>query len=64
MCSSAWPITNWRRLFEAEQMFGWSSHEVIGRDLADTILQPAMQEAHRQGLARYLDTVAARSWVD
>lgn len=51
---SAGVITEWNA--QAEQMFGWSSHEVIGRDLTETIIPPALQEAHRQGLTRYLHT--------
>ena len=44
---SAGLITEWNA--QAEQMFGWSSHEVIGRDLTETIIPPGLQEAHRQG---------------
>lgn len=51
---SAGVIMEWNA--QAEGMFGWSSDEVIGRDLTETIIPPALQEAHRQGLARYLHT--------
>jgi PAS domain S-box-containing protein len=47
---SAGLITEWNA--QAEQMFGWSSHEAIGRDLTATIIPPALQEAHRQGFTR------------
>ena len=40
----------------AEEMFGWTSADVLGRELADTIIPPAARAAHRAGLARYLAT--------
>lgn len=40
----------------AESMFGWKTAEVIGKDLCETIIPPAFQTAHRQGLKRYLET--------
>ncbi|MDP9225599.1 MAG: SpoIIE family protein phosphatase [Actinomycetota bacterium] len=40
----------------AERTFGFGREEVIGRDLASMIIPPAYQSAHREGLARYLDT--------
>jgi PAS domain S-box-containing protein len=39
-----------------ERTFGYRAQEVIGRDLADQIVPPALREAHRQGLARYLES--------
>jgi PAS domain S-box-containing protein len=39
-----------------EQTFGYQAEDVIGRDLADTIVPPSLREAHRRGLARYLQT--------
>jgi PAS domain S-box-containing protein len=39
-----------------EQTFGYRAEEVIGRDLAETIVPPSLREAHRRGLARYLET--------
>jgi PAS domain S-box-containing protein len=39
-----------------ERTFGYRAEEVIGRDLADTIVPPALRAAHRRGLARYLET--------
>jgi PAS domain S-box-containing protein len=48
----------------AEAMFGWTRRQVIGRDLAETIIPVALRENHRRGLARHLaspDTVKARA---
>jgi PAS domain S-box-containing protein len=39
-----------------ERTFGYRAEEVIGRDLAETIVPPSLREAHRRGLRRYLDT--------
>lgn len=39
-----------------ERTFGYRAEEVIGCDLADKIVPPALREAHRRGLARYLET--------
>jgi PAS domain S-box-containing protein len=39
-----------------EQTFGYRAEEVIGRDLAETIVPPSLREAHRRGLVRYLET--------
>jgi PAS domain S-box-containing protein len=39
-----------------EQAFGYRAEDAIGRDLADTIVPPSLREAHRRGLARYLET--------
>jgi len=44
----------------AEQTFGYSAEEAVGRELAELIVPPALREAHRQGFARYLDTGRAR----
>ena len=38
----------------AEQIFGWSREEAIGRPLADTIIPPALREAHRRGFEHFL----------
>lgn len=40
----------------AEEMFGWSRTEAVGRDLADTIIPPPMRAAHRAGMQRFLAT--------
>src|SRR5258706_528751 len=38
----------------AERMFGHTRADVIGRELAEVIIPPAFQDAHRRGLLRYL----------
>jgi PAS domain S-box-containing protein len=43
-----------------ERTFGYRAEEVIGCDLAELIVPPSLREAHRRGLARYLDTGQAR----
>jgi PAS domain S-box-containing protein len=40
----------------AEQMFGYSRDVVIGKDMAELVVPPALRTAHRDGLARYLET--------
>jgi diguanylate cyclase (GGDEF)-like protein/PAS domain S-box-containing protein len=47
-------ITEWNR--QAEATFGWSLDEAVGRRVAETIIPPALREAHEAGLARYLAT--------
>jgi PAS domain S-box-containing protein len=47
-------ITEWNR--EAEQTFGWSRTEAIGRTVAETIIPPRLRAAHREGLRRFLAT--------
>ena len=44
---------------QAEQTFGWTREQVIGRNLADTIIPPAYREAHNNGMMRFLQTGAA-----
>jgi PAS domain S-box-containing protein len=39
-----------------ERTFGFRAEDVMGRDLAETIVPPSLREAHRRGLARYLET--------
>jgi PAS domain S-box-containing protein len=40
----------------AERTFGWSREQVLGRDMADLLIPDRFREAHRQGLARFLDS--------
>ncbi|MFN2476785.1 MAG: PAS domain S-box protein [Chthoniobacterales bacterium] len=40
----------------AERMFGYQRDAVIGKELAELIIPPALRERHRQGLAHYLAT--------
>jgi len=47
-------ITEWNAM--AEAVFGWSRAEAIGRTVAETVIPPNQREAHRQGLARFLET--------
>ena len=44
----------------AERCFGYTSAEVVGREMADLIIPYEMRDAHREGLARYLATGEAR----
>jgi two-component system cell cycle sensor histidine kinase/response regulator CckA len=40
----------------AERMFGWAREDVIGRQIAETIIPPGLRDRHRQGIGRYLTT--------
>ena len=40
----------------AEQMFGYSQSQAIGRTAAELIIPPHLRERHQQGLRRYLDS--------
>jgi diguanylate cyclase (GGDEF)-like protein/PAS domain S-box-containing protein len=40
----------------AERIFGFSREEVLGREVAETIVSERFREAHRAGLRRFLDT--------
>ncbi len=44
----------------AERILGYSRSDVIGKQLADVIIPPALQEKHRNGFARYLATGESR----
>jgi PAS domain S-box-containing protein len=44
----------------AERTFGYRRDEVLGQQLADVIVPPALRGGHRQGFARYLATGEAR----
>jgi PAS domain S-box-containing protein len=44
---------------QAEKTFGWTREEVMGRNLAETIIPPAFREAHMNGMQRFLDTGVA-----
>ncbi len=45
-------ITGWN--LQAEAIFGWSHEEVIGKELASTIVPLQYREAHRKGLQHFL----------
>jgi PAS domain S-box-containing protein len=47
-------VTEWNAA--AERTFGYRRHQVLGQDLADLIIPPALRERHRAGLRRYLET--------
>jgi PAS domain S-box-containing protein len=47
-------ITNWNP--QAEQTFGWTREEALGRELAKTIIPERYREAHAKGLERFLET--------
>lgn len=51
-------ITGWNS--QAEQIFGWSREDALGRPVNETIMPIASREAHRRGLARYLAMGEAR----
>src|SRR3984957_12397175 len=42
----------------AEEVFGFSRNEAVGKELAELIIPPGLREQHRHGLARYLKTGA------
>ena len=44
----------------AERCFGYRRNEVLGKQLADVIIPPALRDQHRRGFARYLATGEAR----
>jgi len=41
---------------QAEHIFGYSSEQALGWDMAELIVPPAYREKHRQGLARFMKT--------
>ncbi len=55
---AAGEVTGWSR--QAERIFGWTAAEVRGRRLADLIIPPQHRDAHRRGLARFLETEVGR----
>ncbi len=40
----------------AEELFGYRATDVVGQEMSELIIPPEMREAHRAGLARYLET--------
>jgi PAS domain S-box-containing protein len=51
-------ITGWNT--QAEKMFGWTRGDAMGRELADLIIPEPLRATHREGMARYVKTGAAR----
>jgi PAS domain S-box-containing protein len=47
-------VTGWNPA--AEAIFGHSAAEAIGREMAELIVPPRFRDAHRRGLARFLET--------
>ena len=47
-------ITRWNTV--AEQLFGWTDKEAIGRFLSETIVPERLRATHDQGMRRYLRT--------
>lgn len=46
-------ITDWNR--RAEELFGWSADEVLGAQLAETIIPPEFRSRHHAGMQRFLE---------
>jgi PAS domain S-box-containing protein len=44
----------------AEQLFGYPEDVAVGQEMASLVIPPALREAHREGLRRYLETGEAR----
>src|SRR5215211_369057 len=40
----------------AERIFGWAAEELVGHELASRLVPPALREAHRRGVERFLLT--------
>src|SRR2546422_5350156 len=51
-------ITGWNR--KAEDIFGWSHDEAVGRTLTGTIIPRRYRDAHERGLARFIETGEGR----
>jgi diguanylate cyclase (GGDEF)-like protein/PAS domain S-box-containing protein len=47
-------IVDWNH--QAEQTFGWTRAEALGRSVADTIIPPTHKHAHALGLAHFIAT--------
>src|SRR5687768_10220353 len=44
----------------AEEMFGYTAEEMVGRELAELIIPPHLREPHRRGVERYVATGEGR----
>jgi len=40
----------------AQEIFGYTKSQVMGREMAELIIPPALREQHRRGMAHYLST--------
>jgi PAS domain S-box-containing protein len=47
-------ITGWNR--KAEEIFGWSHDEAVGRTLTGTVIPRRYRDAHQRGLTRFIET--------
>jgi PAS domain S-box-containing protein len=47
-------VIGWNRA--AEAIFGYPAAEAMGREMAELIVPPRLRDAHRRGLARFLET--------
>jgi PAS domain S-box-containing protein len=47
-------VVEWNRA--AEQVFGYSRAEAVGREMAELIVPTRLREAHRHGMAHYLES--------
>lgn len=45
---------------QAEPVFGYTTEDAMGRDMAELIVPPEHRQAHREGMARYLSGAPAR----
>jgi len=53
-CASNGAVLEWNA--RAEETFGWSRAEALGRDIATLIIPPAMRSAHHGGMAGFAQT--------
>ena len=53
-CDPESRIVVWNR--GAEQLFGWSQAEAVGKRLTETIIPPEFVEAHERGMVRFIET--------
>lgn len=47
-------VTEWNR--RAEEIFGWSANEALGKEMTDLIIPPDLREAHRNGMKHYIQS--------
>ena len=47
-------VTDWND--SAEQIFGWTREEMLGRSIAETIVPPRYREAHTRGIRHFAQT--------
>lgn len=50
-------VIDWN--FQAEQIFGWSKAEVLGKKISSLIIPPEFREAHHAGIRYYLESGVA-----